>query len=226
VVSAADPLPGTAVALGGMIAIYGSDFSDRSAGAMNIPLPITLADVQVTLGSELLPLLYVGAGQIDAIVPYDAPLNVPLQLSVSHNGLSSVAESVIVASAQPAVFLQTQINPTQGAVIGPAALAAPSSPVSRGDTIVIYCAGLGPVTPAIVAGAAAPVNALFSTADPVTVTIGGRDATVRFAGLAPGSVAEYQINVIVPTDAPSGDAVPVIIHVVGQTSPAVTIAVK
>jgi uncharacterized protein (TIGR03437 family) len=64
------------------------------------------------------------------------------------------------------------------------------------------------------------------TANPVTVTIGGLDAAVQFAGLAPGFAGLYQLNVVVPGGVAAGDAVPVVVSVAGQASPPVTLAVQ
>jgi len=59
------------------------------------------------------------------------------------------------------------------------------------------------------------------------VTIGGVEAQVVFSGMSPQFVAVYQVNVIVPAGAPTGDAVPLIIEIGGQTSrDDVTIAVS
>jgi uncharacterized protein (TIGR03437 family) len=38
----------------------------------------------------------------------------------------------------------------------------------------------------------------------VTAYIAGRAAVVTFAGLAPGTIGVYQVNIIVPLTAPSG----------------------
>ena len=59
-----------------------------------------------------------------------------------------------------------------------------------------------------------------------TVTIGGMEADVVFSGLAPDFVGLYQVNVQVPSDAPIGDAVEVVITIGGVTSNTVTIAVQ
>jgi uncharacterized protein (TIGR03437 family) len=48
---------------------------------------------------------------------------------------------------------------------------------------------------------------------------------VEFSGLAPGTVGAYQINVLIPSNAPSGSAVPVVVSIGGVQSPAVTIAI-
>jgi len=60
----------------------------------------------------------------------------------------------------------------------------------------------------------------------VTVTIGGVPVVPSFAGLAPGWVGLYQVNVEVPPNAPVGDAVPVVVSVGGVTSNQVTMAVQ
>ena len=60
----------------------------------------------------------------------------------------------------------------------------------------------------------------------VTALIGGMSAPVSFAGLAPGFVALYQVNALVPANAPTGSAVSLTIGVGGVTSNSVTIAVQ
>jgi adhesin/invasin len=74
---------------------------------------------------------------------------------------------------------------------------------------------LGAVTPTVAEGTPAPLSAI-RTANPTTVTIGGLSAPVSFAGLAPGYVGLYQINVTVPQV--SGDALPVVVTVAGRSS--------
>jgi uncharacterized protein (TIGR03437 family) len=106
--------------------------------------------------------------------------------------------------------------------------------VSAGDTLVIYCAGLGPVDPPVNAGDVAP-DATSQTTNLVTVTIGGVPATVQFSGLAPFSLLGpdpldfaglYQVTVTVPDGiAPAPDA-PIVVTVAGQDSPPVTIPVQ
>jgi len=106
-------------------------------------------------------------------------------------------------------------------------LAQPGTPASIGETVVIYCTGLGAVTPAVTEGSPAPLAPLAWTVNSVTVTIGGVAAPApSFHGLTPGLAGLYQVNVAVPAGTATGDAVPVVLSVAGQTSPAVTIAVR
>jgi len=57
------------------------------------------------------------------------------------------------------------------------------------------------------------------------VTIGGIQANVTFAGLAPGFVGLYQVNAQVPSNAPVGNAIDVKLFA-GADSNTVTIAVQ
>jgi uncharacterized protein (TIGR03437 family) len=137
-----------------------------------------------------------------------------------------------VAQAQPGIFTVNQQGSGQGSIVKSdgVTLAQPGTPANIGETVVIYCTGLGSVTPKVAEGAPPPAVPPLSTTDnAVTVTIGGTAATVAFSGLTPGAPGVYQINAVVPSGIVTGDAVPVVISVAGQTSPItppVTMAVK
>jgi uncharacterized protein (TIGR03437 family) len=124
---------------------------------------------------------------------------------------------VPVVEAAPGVFI---------AVNQDGRINSPNAPVSRGQAIVVYATGGGVVDPPIATGQLAPPAPLRS-ASSVTATIGGVPATVLFGGLTPDSAGLMQVNVIVPNNAPAGDAVPLLIAVRGQRSqPGKTIAVR
>jgi uncharacterized protein (TIGR03437 family) len=101
-----------------------------------------------------------------------------------------------------------------------------AQPANAGDTLEIFCAGLGEVSPAVADGEAAPVSTLSRTVAPVAVTIGGQPAQVQFAGLAPGFVGLYQVNVPVPSGVAPGSNVPVVITAAGFSSPTVSVAIQ
>ena len=105
-------------------------------------------------------------------------------------------------------------------------MAEPGTPATVGETVVIYCTGLGAVTPAVQEGLAAPTTPLSRTVNTVGVTIGGQAAQVAFSGLTPGYAGLYQVNAVVPSGITTGEAVPVVLSVAGQTSPVATIAVR
>ena len=200
------------VAPGSLITIYG----DGLDGA------------KLLLGNQVLSAIYSSNGQVNAQVPFEVDVNASLQLIVRNGDALSVPEDVGVAEAQPAVFTQNQQGTGQGVILksDQVTLAQPGAPAEGGETVVIYCTGLGAVNPAVATGQPAPSQTLARTASPVTVTVGGAPANVVFAGLAPGFIGLYQINATLDKSTPSGDAVPVIVSVAGQTSPTVTMAVR
>ena len=75
-------------------------------------------------------------------------------------------------------------------------------------------------------GQAAPDSPLSTTPQTPSVTIGGVSAQVLFSGLGAGFAGLWQINVVVPANAPSGDDLPVQISLGGVTSNVVTMAVS
>ena len=90
----------------------------------------------------------------------------------------------------------------------------------------MFATGLGRVTDAPASGEAAIANPLSETSASPEVSIGGAAANVLFAGLAPGFIGLYQVNVQVPAAAPSGDAVGVSLRIGGAESNVVTIAIE
>jgi uncharacterized protein (TIGR03437 family) len=228
VVHAASFESGVPIAPGSLITLYGSKLADASGLAPGIPLPSALNGTEVRLGNRPLPLLFTSDGQLNAQVPYDVPVDTQHQISVKRGDAIAVPETLTVAAAQPGVFTKSQTGSGQGAIVKQdgVTLAEPGTPVARGEVVIIYCSGLGPVSPAVAAGRPAPSAPLSSVVNPVTVTIGGQEAQVLFAGLAPGFSGLYQINAFVPANADTGDAVEVVLEAAGQRSRPVTIAVR
>jgi uncharacterized protein (TIGR03437 family) len=229
VVHAASDQGGVPIAPGGLITVYGMNLADGTAQDSGLPLPQTLSGTEVLLGIQPLPILYTNTGQLNVQVPYGVPINTQYQLTVQHGNTLSLPQSLVVAPAQPGIFTVNQQGTGQGSIVKSdgVTLVEPGTPATAGDTIVIYCTGLGAVTPPVMEGSPAPSTPpLSTTVNPVTVTIGGQQAAVAFSGLAPGFAGLYQINVVVPSGITPGNAVPVVLTVAGQTSPPVTIAIQ
>jgi uncharacterized protein (TIGR03437 family) len=115
-------------------------------------------------------------------------------------------------------------------VTSPPAIAAPagsfpgSRPIHAGEYLSLYGTGLGAVNSA--QSTNTPADCCYSTPELPLVTIGGLPATVQFSGLAPTLVGVYQINVLIPANAPTGNAVPVTLSIGGAASNTVTIAIQ
>ncbi len=228
IVSAAGvPVSFTPLAPGGIIAIYGSSLADDivPAPANQFPLPTTLGNASVIIGGQAVPLLFVSPGQINAVVPFGLNTNTTQSLLIQRDLALSPPLPINIADGQPAAFLDPSEIPYIYDYRGtaPAFQVTPSKPAQAGDVLLIYCAGLGVTNPPGVNGAASPGS---PTANPVTATIGGQNATVQYAGQVATLVGLYQVNLVMPAGVTPGNAVPVLLTVAGQTSPAAIISTQ
>ena len=224
---------GNFIAPGGLVAIFGQQLAGQTAQPSSLPFPTEINGTQVLMEGTPLPLRYVGSGQINAQVPFEVGINSQQQLIVVNGGAVSVPQDVIVAAAQPGVYTQDQSGSGPGVIVNGSTnqLITSANPAQAGDVVVIYCNGLGAVNPAIPTGAPAPLDGPVSqTVNPVTVTIGGVNALVDFAGLTPGYPDLYQVNAHVPAGlAPGQTPVVVTVTPLGSAplaSPPVTMAVQ
>jgi uncharacterized protein (TIGR03437 family) len=227
VVSVAGPVSFTPLAPGGMIAIYGNLLADDidPAPSYQFPLPTTLGNATVIIGGQVAPLLYASPTQINAVVPFGLNTNTTQSLLIQRDVALSSPVPINIADGQPAVFLDPSGIPYVYAYRGmePAFRVTPSAPAQAGDVLLIYCAGLGVTNPPGADGVASPGS---PTANTVTATIDGQNATVQYAGQVANFVGLYQVNLVMPPGVTPGNAVPVLLTVAGQTSPAAIISTQ
>ena len=216
------------IAPGSLVTLYGTNLSERTTGLNALPLPTEKEGTEVLLGGQPLPILFASPAQINAQLPFNLPSNAVLQIVVRRNAQISVPESFVVAPAQPGIFTKNQQGTGQGIVVrsDQVTLAEPGAPARRGEAVVIYGTGLGPVNQIVTAGNQAPSSPLAVTLSTVEVLIGGKSAQVLFSGLTPGFAGLYQVNAILPADSPTGNAVPLSLRVDGRLSNSVEIAVE
>jgi uncharacterized protein (TIGR03437 family) len=103
-----------------------------------------------------------------------------------------------------------------------------TSNLKQGSIYTIYITGEGDVTPTLATGATpapgTPAANLPQPRLPLSVTVGGVQATVNFAGIPPGLAGVTQINFTVPAAAPLGQQ-PVVVTVGSAASPPATVTV-
>jgi uncharacterized protein (TIGR03437 family) len=218
---------------GSVISISGINLALSKNAASQLPLATALSGTQVLLGGELLPLLYTSGGLINAIVPYDLGVNADYEVFVNNGGAISGPQTVTIAAAHPGILkidntgsaqtAQDVWNRITNGTPSTMASAAPSSAIGAGDSLVIYCTGLGAVNQTVDPTAAAPGSAV--TVNPVIVSVGGQRATPSLAGLVPGFTGLYQVTVTVPSGVAPGSAVPLAVSVAGQNSAPVNVSV-
>ena len=217
---APSPVP---AAVGSIISIFGTNLAPSAASASEIPLPDKLNGVSVSVNGKSAPMIFVSAGQINAQLPYDLPDGQAL-LTVTNAAGFSAAEPFFVGRASPGIF---QFEGSRAVVVNQDfTLNGPDNPEKRGNIIVAYLTGIGPVNPPVVAGAAASFVTLSTAAGEYSATIGNVDAKVLFLGLTPGFVGLAQANIEVPQGAPTGSAVPLVISVNRQPGNSPTIAIR
>src|SRR5579871_125759 len=228
IVNGASFAAGAPVAPGSIVSVFGQQLGSSPAAAQKVPLPTTLGGVSVNVGGLNAPLFYDSNGQINAQVPFETPQSSQQQVVVLTPSAAAVPQSITVVPARPGIFLApTSATPNQGAIVTPAGvLINAASPATAGDVVLIYATGLGAVDQPVTTGAPPQTNPVPNAVVVPKVAISGQSAAVQFAGLAPGFVGLYQINVQVPANTSKGNAVPLVLTQNGVASNTVTLAIK
>jgi uncharacterized protein (TIGR03437 family) len=230
VLNAASFERGTPISPGSYVSIFGTKLASALQVAESLPLPMDLGETVALIAGRPLPLHFASDGQVNAIVPYGVADSTTQQMIIRRGKTYSLPEPVLVGASQPAVFTVDGSGNGQGHVYvyteeGPR-LADASRPARPGEALVIYATGLGPVKGKVEDGQAAPSDPPAQTVSEVKVTLQGKEARVFFAGLAPGLVGIYQINVYVPEGVQADAAAQLIVTAGESVSPVVTMAVE
>ena len=188
---------------------------------------LNLNGATVQFGGISAPILYASSSQLNLQVPWELQGTPTTTVTVTGNAIGNELESVAVAMSDPGIFSLGIPQGGQGAIENVAgAVVDASSPAHAGDYILIFATGLGAVTNSPPTGAAAVASPLSRLFVYPTATVGGVSAPVSFAGLAPGFIGLYQVNVQVPQGVAAADAVPVVLSTGGTASNTVTISVR
>jgi uncharacterized protein (TIGR03437 family) len=160
-----------------------------------------LDGVSVTVNGNPAYVESIGPVQINILTPAGLVTAGQIQVVVTDNGLTSATVNVPAQLLAPAFFLADTAGHIAAEHGGGTAIST-TAPAAPGEEIVLYGTGFGATTPAVVDGQ------LLATASPLVVppavTFNGASAKVVFAGLV--GTGLYQINVIVPSGLPDGDA--------------------
>jgi uncharacterized protein (TIGR03437 family) len=201
-----------------------------------LPTELNRVSVEFTAPpTELVPrlgrMLFVGDKQINLQVP-DFPANVDsVQMQAVINrgqGLNEIRSNVITSDLRPiAPALFTRDSSGTGAAAAThgnsGQLISPTNPARRGEIISVYGNGFGQTNPSFSPGQqpSSPANLVAGA----TAQIGGLNADVSYAGVAPGFVGLYQFNLQVHPNVQLGDQT-IFIRTAGfSTQPGVTIRV-
>ena len=213
---------------GDLMLLKGTGLADGQESSSSTALKNQLAGAQVAIGQAgLISLLYADANQVVGLVPSNLQPNSSQAVIVQRDSALGVQVPVIISTTHPAILTVNGSGQGQGSVYksngAATTLANSANPANTGDSIIVYCTGLG-VT-----------NADGSAANIPMLTIGGATAPISYAGVAlPASYPStgapmllglvssslgglYQITATVPAGVATGAAA-VTITSAGQTS--------
>ena len=185
-----------------------------------------LPSVSVEINGTPAPILYAGANQINAIVPFGLDLTSPASLQMNGQN-QNVKLALPVAAASPAIFTQNGSGLGSGAILNADySVNSFANPARRGSTVMIYGTGFGTLSSPVTDGQVV-VGANLTTAS-VTATVAGFPAQVSYAGAAPGLIAGLtQINVLLPDRLVHNLIAPVVLNISGSsTINGVTVAIQ
>jgi endo-1,4-beta-xylanase len=214
--SFANGLPGNS-----WVSIFGSNLGsktrawDTSSEIVNGSLPTNLDGVRVEIDGKPMAISFISPGQINFQTPNVSETRDVLLEVITPNGV--VSQRLPLIPRQPALFLAgNRKDPAairgDGSFVGPTA--GGGRPARPGEIISLFGTGFGPTNPVVMAGRV--FSGAAALTDTVTIRIGGRPATVLFAGISGAGL--YQINVQIPA-LPTGEH-PLEISVAGTSIPA------
>jgi len=221
---------GQGLAPGSYLSIYGTLLSDATQVESTSSLPVALSDVSVSFdgGGLSLPghIHFVSPGQVNVQIPWEFQGQSSVSMKVTVSALPSAVYTLPLAAYSPGIFEYSDNGRVSVVAQDTSfALISQSNPAKRGQTVQMYVNGLGPVSNQPGSGEPSPSSPLATTTASPTVTIGGVNAPVSFSGLVPGSIGLYQVNVMVPATAPTGNQA-VVLAVNGMTAKTSSIAVQ
>ena len=230
-VNASSNQVGQGLAPGSIVSIYGTSLADAIVSSPTRSLPVSLGTVSVSFdgGGLSLPghFFYVSPGQVNVQVPWEFQGQSSVKMTVSVGYIASAVYTVPLNTYSPGIFefsdnghLSAVATDANGVVFTQA------NPAKRGQTIVLYMNGLGPVDHQPPSGEPTPLPPpLAQTTVLPTMKVGNIAAHVDFSGLSPTWVGLYQVNVVVPPDTPAG-LQPIVVSIGGVDSKASVLPVQ
>jgi uncharacterized protein (TIGR03437 family) len=210
-----------------IVSLFGTNLSWNTVALQatdltNGQMPTALGGVQVFVATYPAPLYYVSATQVNLLIPSNLRPGV-MNLWLARDGAAGPVVQITVNTAAPALFQAPAGVAVATHVDG--SLISAAAPASANEVIILYATGLGWVYPAGLnwayaaaagwtpqAGVACtedgaqdgvlPVAAQWiCNMDQLSVSIAGTpidSGLILYAGLTPGYVGLYQVNVRMP----------------------------
>ncbi|HLJ45815.1 MAG TPA: hypothetical protein VKU01_07405 [Bryobacteraceae bacterium] len=203
------------IAPGEIITLQGSgfatDFFPPPGQVLSPPFLPLLGGVTVTVNNRPAPLMSVSPTQITFIAPFgtggtDSSPEYFATIQVNAGGTDANPVTLFTTVAAPGVVTTGNDGVSLGFVkkASDASTVSTDNPVRPGDNIVIYCTGLGQVSPPVGDGVAAASNPASVVNANVYAYIDGVPAPAGLPILLPGTAGLYQVNLQVPVGVTRG----------------------
>ena len=231
-------LPNAGIAQGAIFLIVGGQLGPSAISVAPAPfqsasLSGTSVSVSVAGTTVAAPMYYTSAGQVAALLPSNTPTGTGTA-TVTYSGQTSVPAPITVVQNNLGILTITSDGEGAGLVTYPdyslvstskaANCGGPSTTcgaANPGDTLILWATGLGPVSGNDAAGAGLGVD---MTSIPLQLWLGGVQATVLYRGRG-CCIGEDQIVFTVPSNVPTGCAVPLSVQIDSEISNGVAIPV-
>jgi uncharacterized protein (TIGR03437 family) len=191
------------------ISLYGTNLayvtaaigpSDIRAGML--PTALGSAGVRVLINGIPADLFYVSPNQVNVLIPNTLVAG-PATVQLVNDGLAGPPVSITLSATAPALFQSDAqvVIATHGN--GP--LVTPASPARKGETVVLYAAGLGPTSPPGIPDSIPTTAAPLADLADFRVLLNGVAVDphqIAYAGVTPGFGGLFQINLLLPANTP------------------------
>jgi uncharacterized protein (TIGR03437 family) len=220
--NAASGVAGT-VAPGEIVTLRGYGIGPATAVASGQTPVDQVGGTQVAFGGVAAPVFSAQSQQIAVQVPWEIAGQTSAEVVVIYNGGppagTSSSAPVVVATAAPGIYAVANSDGT---------LNSTSNPAKTGSFITLYGTGGGVTSPlGITGGLWSITESLPTLASPVSVTIGGTNAMVLYAGSAPTLESGYfQMNVALPSGLQASSAVNLVLAIGASSMATVPISIQ
>jgi uncharacterized protein (TIGR03437 family) len=208
--------------------------ADLTAGPIFGRFPKSVNNLKITFGGIPAPILRVQSSATNPQVTVQVPCevtpgnNVPVVVNV--NGGGTATANIPIGQVSPGIFTQVMSDGVTRAVatradgsfadVGGADTYDPSNPVRLNEDVRFYVTGIGATTPAIGTDAIQNPNADLAGVNAVVAggvvagIVNGPTLQVISARPAPDLVGVYEIQVMIPGNAPTGNSVGLYIGII------------
>ena len=217
---------------GSLASIFGAGLTLGLNGVLaadSAPFPTILGGVRVFVAGVAAPMISIanvnGQEQLNIQVPATVPAPGAVSVTIDNNGASATISGVQTLVVQPGIF---QVTLPEGlfatALHADFKLVSPANKAAPGEVILLFVTGLGPTNPPVGTNAPGPIPPAVTVNQP-SVTVDGVGAEVLGSFYAPFQYTLYQINLVMPPGAASGNLT-IQVTIIGVSSQQLMIPVE